>query len=199
MADLKINFIRVVWIFLCISQLPFLANRCYRHYLKLQYSVQHLRHLDWLVVPRRKVQRKHLNPNKSDRTTFRCKQPRFFRRFTFCNRHAAVEGDRLLVLKHGDVWKRMTVGFKMNSDHWNPRIDAIARVVYFTPTVFDRLSARASRYLYHTVKEAERRGLPTELALLPVIESSPDPAATSSAAGCGLMAVYSKYGPHLWL
>ena len=26
----------------------------------------------------------------------------------------AVEGDRLLVLKHGDVWKRMTVGFKMD-------------------------------------------------------------------------------------
>ncbi|MFW2003652.1 transglycosylase SLT domain-containing protein, partial [Acinetobacter ursingii] len=50
----------------------------------------------------------------------------------------------------------------------------------------DRLSARASRYLYHTVKEAERRGIPTELALLPVIESSYDPAATSSAAAAGL-------------
>ena len=84
----------------------------------------------------------------------------------------AVEGDRLLVLKHGDVWKRMTVGFKMNSDHWNPRIDAQRGWFISRQPYLDRLSARASRYLYHTVKEAERRGLPTELALLPVIEST---------------------------
>ena len=31
----------------------------------------------------------------------------------------AVEGDRLQVLKHGDVWKRMTVGFKMDLNHWD--------------------------------------------------------------------------------
>ena len=98
----------------------------------------------------------------------------------------AVEGDRLLVLKHGDVWKRMTVGFKMNTDHWNPRIDAQRGWFISRQPYLDRLSARASRYLYHTVKEAERRGLPTELALLPVIESSYDPAATSSAAAAGL-------------
>lgn len=62
----------------------------------------------------------------------------------------------------------------------------------------DRLSARASRYLYHTVKEAERRGMPTELALLPVIESSYDPAATSSAAAAEFMAIYPKHGAYLW-
>jgi len=48
------------------------------------------------------------------------------------------------------------------------------------------LTARASRYLYHTVREAERRNIPTELALLPVIESSYDPSGTSSAAAAGL-------------
>ena len=98
----------------------------------------------------------------------------------------AVEGDRLLVLKHGDVWKRMSVGFKINTDHWNPRIDAQRGWFISRQPYIDRLSARASRYLYHTVKEAERRGMPTELALLPIIESSYDPAATSSAAAAGL-------------
>ena len=98
----------------------------------------------------------------------------------------AVEGDRLLVLKHGDVWKRMTVGFKMNLDYQHPRINAQRSWFISRQPYLDRLSARASRYLYHTVKEAERRGLPTELALLPVIESSYDPAATSSAAAAGL-------------
>ncbi|OTG81703.1 lytic transglycosylase [Acinetobacter sp. ANC 4648] len=98
----------------------------------------------------------------------------------------AVEGDRLLVLKHGDVWKRMTVGFKMDETHWDPRIDAQRSWFVSRQPYIDRLSARASRYLYHTVKEAERRGLPTELALLPIIESSYDPAATSSAAAAGM-------------
>lgn len=98
----------------------------------------------------------------------------------------AVEGDRLLVLKHGDVWKRMTVGFKMDLNHWDSRIEAQRSWFISRQPYLDRLSARASRYLYHTVKEAERRGMPTELALLPVIESSYDPAATSSAAAAGL-------------
>ncbi|ENW05695.1 LysM peptidoglycan-binding domain-containing protein [Acinetobacter beijerinckii] len=98
----------------------------------------------------------------------------------------AVEGDRLLVLKHGDVWKRMTVGFKMDLNHWDSRIEAQRGWFISRQPYLDRLSARASRYLYHTVKEAERRGMPTELALLPVIESSYDPAATSSAAAAGL-------------
>ena len=98
----------------------------------------------------------------------------------------AVEGDRLLVLKHGDVWKRMLVGFKMDLNQSDPRISAQRGWFISRQPYIDRLSARASRYLYHTVKEAERRGLPTELALLPIIESSYDPAATSSAAAAGL-------------
>ncbi|MEB3753739.1 LysM peptidoglycan-binding domain-containing protein [Acinetobacter sp. MD2(2019)] len=98
----------------------------------------------------------------------------------------AVEGDRLLILKHGDVWKRIAVGFKMDENHWDPRIDAQRSWFISRQPYLDRLSARASRYLYHTVKEAERRGMPTELALLPVIESSYDPAATSSASAAGL-------------
>lgn len=98
----------------------------------------------------------------------------------------AVEGDRLLILKHGDLWKRMTVGFKMDETKWDPRIDAQRSWFISRQPYLDRLSARASRYLYHTVKEAERRGMPTELALLPVIESSYDPAATSSASAAGM-------------
>lgn len=98
----------------------------------------------------------------------------------------AVEGDRLLVLKHGDVWKRMTVGFKLDVSRGEARIAAQRGWFISRQPYIERLSARASRYLYHTVKEAERRGLPTELALLPIIESSYDPAATSSAAAAGL-------------
>ncbi|CAB1214500.1 LysM peptidoglycan-binding domain-containing protein [Acinetobacter bouvetii] len=106
----------------------------------------------------------------------------------------AVEGDRLLILKHGDVWKRMIVGFKMDETHWDPRIEAQRGWFISRQPYLDRLSARASRYLYHTVKEAERRGLPTELALLPIIESSYDPAATSSAAAAGMWQIIPSTG-----
>ena len=59
----------------------------------------------------------------------------------------AVEGDRLLILKHGDIWKRMTVGFKMDLNTWNPRIDAQRGWFISRQPYLDRLSARASRYL----------------------------------------------------
>ncbi len=99
----------------------------------------------------------------------------------------AVEGDRLLILKHGDIWKRLTVGYKMNLDSkQHSRISAQRNWFISRQPYLDRLSARASRYLFYTVREAERRGMPTELALLPIIESSYDPAATSSAAAAGL-------------
>lgn len=99
----------------------------------------------------------------------------------------AVEGDRLLILKHGDVWKRLTVGYRMKLDNkQHSRISAQRNWFVSRQPYLDRLSARASRYLFYTVREAERRGMPTELALLPIIESSYDPAATSSAAAAGL-------------
>lgn len=98
----------------------------------------------------------------------------------------AVESNRLAILKHGDVWRRMRAGFRMNLAYENSRINAQRNWFISRQTYLDRLSARASRYLYHTVTEAEKRGIPTELALLPVIESSYDPGATSNAAAAGL-------------
>lgn len=98
----------------------------------------------------------------------------------------AVEGNKMAVMRHGDVWQRMRVGFKMDLAFENSRISAQRNWFATRQTYLDRLTARASRYLYHTVTEAEKRGIPTELALLPVIESSYDPAATSNAAAAGL-------------
>lgn len=99
---------------------------------------------------------------------------------------AAVEDNRLAILKHGDVWRRIRAGFKLDLDVSNNRVDAQRGWFTTRQPYIDRLSARASRYLYYTVTEAERRGIPTELALLPVIESSYDPSATSNAAAAGL-------------
>ncbi|USZ14801.1 LysM peptidoglycan-binding domain-containing protein [Moraxella sp. FZFQ2102] len=96
-----------------------------------------------------------------------------------------VEGDELAVSRYGNLWERIRRGYRM-PDRSNARIEAQKSWFYSRQSYLDRLTARASRYLHHTVAEAERRGIPSELALLPIIESSYDPTATSNAAAAGL-------------
>lgn len=96
-----------------------------------------------------------------------------------------VEGDTLTVQRYGNLWDRVRRGYRM-SNISNSRIEAQKSWFYSRQDYLNRLTARTSRYLHHTVTEAERRGIPTELALLPIIESSYDPSATSNAAAAGL-------------
>jgi LysM repeat protein len=99
-----------------------------------------------------------------------------------------VENNKLAIQQYGDLWSRLRAGYGMNGSQqgYNQRIEAQKSWFTSRQDYLNRLTARSSRYLYHTVREAERRNIPTELALLPVIESSYDPGATSSAAAAGL-------------
>lgn len=96
-----------------------------------------------------------------------------------------VEGDAWTIQRYGDLWDRVRRGYRMSEIN-NGRIEAQKSWFYSRQDYINRLTARTSRYLHHTVTEAERRGIPTELALLPIIESSYDPSATSNAAAAGL-------------
>lgn len=99
-----------------------------------------------------------------------------------------VEGNKLAIQQYGDLWSRLRAGYRMNGGQptYNQRIEGQKSWFTSRQDYLNRLTARASRYIYHTVREAERRNIPTELALLPVIESSYDPSGTSSAAAAGL-------------
>lgn len=97
-----------------------------------------------------------------------------------------VENNALVVQQYGNLWDRLRKGFRMNGNQYNARIEAQKSWFISRQDYLNRLTARASRYFYHTVREAERRNIPTELALLPVIESSYDPLANSNAAAVGL-------------
>jgi membrane-bound lytic murein transglycosylase D len=82
-----------------------------------------------------------------------------------------------------DIWDRMRRGFAM------PRLESPAAEVFarhFAATGFLRKSEpRARRYLYYFLEEIERRGLPTELALLPLVESGMNPHARSPVGAMG--------------
>lgn len=83
------------------------------------------------------------------------------------------------------VWERIQDGFaipELNSaavDRWT---------AYYAkdPKYVQRMAMRASQYLYNIIEEVEARGLPTELALLPFVESAFQPEALSRAKASGL-------------
>ena len=54
------------------------------------------------------------------------------------------------------------------------------------PDYILRMTERSRPYLFHIVEELERRNMPTELALLPFIESAFNPNAVSSAKAAGM-------------
>jgi len=84
-----------------------------------------------------------------------------------------------------DIWERIRRGFAI------PDLEtklATNRTQWYAgqPDYLDRMSQRASLYLFHIVEEIEKRGMPTELALLPFVESAMQPEAVSSAKAAGL-------------
>jgi membrane-bound lytic murein transglycosylase D len=84
-----------------------------------------------------------------------------------------------------DLWQRIRNGFAM------PNLDSplvAEKVAWYAarPDYLKRTFERSRRYLHHIVEELERRGLPTELALLPMVESSFNPLAYSRAHASGL-------------
>ncbi|ABE55141.1 Lytic transglycosylase, catalytic [Shewanella denitrificans OS217] len=67
------------------------------------------------------------------------------------------------------------------------------------PQHLELISQRARPFLYLIVEELEKRDLPIELALLPIVESSFNPLAYSSAAASGLWQFTSPMASHFGL
>jgi membrane-bound lytic murein transglycosylase D len=84
-----------------------------------------------------------------------------------------------------DLWQRLRKGFAM-PDLENKYVERQTRYYASHPEYLQRIFDRGRLYLYHIVGEIERRGLPTELALLPMVESAFNPMAYSRAHASGL-------------
>jgi membrane-bound lytic murein transglycosylase D len=84
-----------------------------------------------------------------------------------------------------DLWSRIRKGYVLpNLDDayvtkwegwYSTRPDYVARMI-----------DRSRRYLYHIVLEVERRGMPLEIALLPMVESAFNPVALSTSRASGI-------------
>lgn len=84
-----------------------------------------------------------------------------------------------------DIWGRIRKGFAM-PDLEGTLVDDRTQWYAARPDYMERMVGRSSRYLYHIVEELERRNMPTELALLPFVESAFNPQAESTAKAAGM-------------
>jgi membrane-bound lytic murein transglycosylase D len=87
--------------------------------------------------------------------------------------------------RYPDLLARMRAGFQLGEVD-EDRVDREATWYARHPDYIERTFTRAAPYLHHIVLEVEARGLPLELAVLPVIESAFEPYAYSRARAAGL-------------
>ncbi|MGA1665225.1 MAG: transglycosylase SLT domain-containing protein, partial [Burkholderiaceae bacterium] len=87
--------------------------------------------------------------------------------------------------KPANIMLRVQRGFAM-PELPSKLVDTHIKRFLNKPEYLERVFDRGGRYLHHIVEEVEARGLPTELALLPIVESAFNPQATSSAKAAGL-------------
>lgn len=84
-----------------------------------------------------------------------------------------------------DVWERIRRGYAVPNLN-SPLVDKWTAYYAAHPQSLQRMADRSGKYLYYIVDEINRRGLPTELALLPFVESAYNPNAYSRARASGL-------------
>jgi len=98
----------------------------------------------------------------------------------------AVDTIDLAVQPPADVWQRMNNGFAFALAHDNERVMDALEWYIGNPEYMQRVAERAQPFLYLIVDRIESRGLPTELALLPIVESAYNPNAVSRQNAVGL-------------
>ena len=84
-----------------------------------------------------------------------------------------------------DLMQRLRDGFAM-PDLDNELVQKYLNYYMQHPAAMRRLLDNGRRYAYFVLEELERRGMPSELALLPMVESSYNPKALSPARAAGL-------------
>ncbi len=84
-----------------------------------------------------------------------------------------------------DLWERIRNGFAM-ADLDGPRVRERERWYASQPDYLKRMVERSKLYLYYIIEEVEKRGMPSEIALLPMVESAFNPMAYSRSHASGL-------------
>ena len=101
-------------------------------------------------------------------------------------------------ISDADLWQRVRRGFAL-AELETPLVQDHEQWYSTRPDYIQRFVDRGSKYLYHVVEEVERRGMPTEVALLPIIESAFNPQAYSRAKASGMWQFIPSTGKNFGL
>ena len=88
-------------------------------------------------------------------------------------------------LKAQELWPRIRSGFAMRELN-TPLVAKHEKWYVAHPDYFARMIDRSRRYMYYITEEVQRRGMPSEIALLPMIESAFNPGAYSRSRASGI-------------
>jgi membrane-bound lytic murein transglycosylase D len=94
-----------------------------------------------------------------------------------------------------DLWDRIRRGFAM-PDLTVDLVKQQEKMYTARPEYLERMVERSRKYLFHIVEELELRNMPTELALLPFVESAFNPQAVSIAKAAGIWQFMPATGRH---
>ena len=84
-----------------------------------------------------------------------------------------------------DIWQRLRAGYALpHSNH--QRVEQSVRYFAGHPAYVQRVAQRAAPYLHYILEAVQSRGMPAEIALLPVVESAYRPFAYSPGRAAGL-------------
>jgi len=97
-----------------------------------------------------------------------------------------------------DIWDRLRTGFSLPLNVL-PSVQAHIDNFRNHPRHIEQILQRGEPYLSYILSRVEERGLPTELALLPAIESAFDPFSTSPAGAAGIWQIMPVTAKHVGL
>ena len=94
-----------------------------------------------------------------------------------------------LPFKSISIWPRVKDGFALNSKPSKKAKKIIKKYEKWykdRPEYIERMLNRSEKYLFYVVEQVQLRGMPTEIALLPMIESAYNPLAKSRMKAMGM-------------
>ncbi|HLR16444.1 MAG TPA: transglycosylase SLT domain-containing protein [Alcanivoracaceae bacterium] len=83
------------------------------------------------------------------------------------------------------IWARISAGYQLGNPPQNSAIERYRNQYVTHPQHTQNILLRGGRYLHFIVEELEKRDMPLELALLPMVESAYDPFVVSSGKAAG--------------
>jgi membrane-bound lytic murein transglycosylase D len=101
-------------------------------------------------------------------------------------------------VERDDLWQRIKNGYAI-PDSTSNLTQKHEQWYSSRPDYIKRMVERSQRYLFHVVEEVEKRGMPTEIALLPMIESAYNPKAYSTSRASGIWQFVPATGKYFGL